>query len=147
MKNRKGDLQKQQDPVLADHAQNCDDAVVIQPQLLYICYLASKIHNICQFDVMCWFRVVKHLFLALWIHRFFTQAPLSPDRCQVERPPPSLQVTSNFLVFYGLSHGTTLKKKGVAVFQGRSKWAQPSHLFLAAKQCNSSSKFPLNDLL
>ena len=24
--------------------------------------------------------------------------------------------TSNFLVFYGLSHGTTFKKKGVAVF-------------------------------
>ena len=43
-------------------------------------------------------------------------APLTPDRCQVERPPPSLQITSNFLVFYGLSHGTTLKKKGVAVF-------------------------------
>ena len=43
-------------------------------------------------------------------------SPLSPDRRQVERPPPSLQITSNFLVFYGLSHGTTLKKKGVAVF-------------------------------
>ena len=40
----------------------------------------------------------------------------SPDRRQVERPPPSLQITSIFLVFYGLSHGTTLKKKGVAVF-------------------------------
>jgi hypothetical protein len=44
------------------------------------------------------------------------QAPVTPDRCQVKRPPPSLQNTSNFLVFYGLSHGTTLKKKGVAVF-------------------------------
>ena len=42
--------------------------------------------------------------------------PLTPDRRQVERPPPSLQITSNFLVFYELSHGTTLKKKGVAVF-------------------------------
>ena len=43
-------------------------------------------------------------------------APLTPDQPQVKRPPPSLQITSNFLVFYGLSHGTTLKKKGVAVF-------------------------------
>ena len=43
-------------------------------------------------------------------------SPLTPDRRQVERPPPSLQITSNFLVFYGVSHGTTLKKKGVAVF-------------------------------
>ena len=42
--------------------------------------------------------------------------PLTPDRRQVERPPPLLQITSIFLVFYGLSHGTTLKKKGVAVF-------------------------------
>ena len=45
-----------------------------------------------------------------------TKSPLSPDRRQVERPPPSLQITSIFLVFYELSHGTTLKKKGVAVF-------------------------------
>jgi hypothetical protein len=43
-------------------------------------------------------------------------SPLTPDRRQVKRPTPLLQVTSNFLVFYGLSHGTTLKKKGVAVF-------------------------------
>ena len=45
----------------------------------------------------------------------------TPDRCQVERPPPSLQITSNFLVFYGLSHGTTLKKKGVVVFLGQDQ--------------------------
>jgi hypothetical protein len=43
-------------------------------------------------------------------------SPRSPDQRQVERPPPLLQITSIFLVFYGLSHGTTLKKKGVAVF-------------------------------
>ena len=43
-------------------------------------------------------------------------APLTPDRCHVKRPPPSLKITSNFLVFYGLSHDTTLKKKGVALF-------------------------------
>ena len=43
-------------------------------------------------------------------------SPLTPDRRQVERPPPLLQSTSNFLVFDGLSHGTTFKKKGVAVF-------------------------------
>ena len=30
------------------------------------------------------------------------KAPLTPDRPQVKRPPPSLQITSNFLVFYGL---------------------------------------------
>ena len=42
--------------------------------------------------------------------------PLTPDRPQVIRTPPSLPITSNFLVFYGLSHGTTLKKKGLAVF-------------------------------
>ena len=40
--------------------------------------------------------------------------PLTPDRPQVKRPPPSLQFTSNFLVFYGLSHGTTFEKNGVA---------------------------------
>ena len=40
--------------------------------------------------------------------------PLTPDRPQVKRPPPSLQITSNFLVFYGLSHGTALEKNGVA---------------------------------
>ena len=38
-------------------------------------------------------------------------APLTPDRPQVKRPPPLLQITSNFLVFYGLSHGITLKKR------------------------------------
>ena len=48
--------------------------------------------------------------------KFNSLAPLTPDRPEVKRPPPSLQITSNFLVFYGLSHGTTLKKKGVAVF-------------------------------
>ena len=42
------------------------------------------------------------------------KSPLTPDRRQVERPPPSLQITSNFLVFYGLSHGITLEKKCVA---------------------------------
>ena len=42
--------------------------------------------------------------------------PLTPDRSQVERPPSSLQITLHFLVFYGLSHGTTFKKKDVAVF-------------------------------
>ena len=54
--------------------------------------------------------VIKTKYLCL------LSAPLSPDRRQVERPPPSIQITSIFLVFYGLSHGTTLKKKGVAVF-------------------------------
>ena len=39
--------------------------------------------------------------------------PLSPDGQQVKRPPPSLQITSNFLVFYGLSHDITLEKKCV----------------------------------
>ena len=42
------------------------------------------------------------------------QAPITPDQPQVKRPPPSLQITSNFLVFHGLSHGTTLEKKCVA---------------------------------
>ena len=40
--------------------------------------------------------------------------PVTPDQRQVERPPPSLQITSNFLVFYGLSHGTPLEKNGAA---------------------------------
>ena len=54
----------------------------------------------------------------IWINKYLKQdkAPLTPDQPQVKRPPPSLQITSHFLVFYGLSHGTTLKKKGVAVF-------------------------------
>ena len=49
-------------------------------------------------------------------HLFQAQAntPLTPDQPQVKRPPPSLQITSNFLVFYGLSHGTTFEKNGVA---------------------------------
>jgi hypothetical protein len=42
------------------------------------------------------------------------KTPLSPDRRQVKRPPPSLQITSNFLVFHGLSHDITLEKKCVA---------------------------------
>jgi hypothetical protein len=42
--------------------------------------------------------------------------PLTPDRRHVERPPPSLEITSNFPVSYGLSHSTTLKKKDVVVF-------------------------------
>ena len=42
--------------------------------------------------------------------------PLAPDWRHVKKAPPSLQITSNFLIFYGLSHDTTLKKKGVAVF-------------------------------
>jgi hypothetical protein len=53
-----------------------------------------------------------------YIHRMFfvfeKRPPLSPDQRQVERPPPSLQITSNFLVFYGLSHDITLEKKCVA---------------------------------
>ena len=40
--------------------------------------------------------------------------PLTPDRPQVKRSTPSLQITSNFLVFYGLSHGITLEKNGMA---------------------------------
>ena len=39
---------------------------------------------------------------------------LTPDRLHVKRPPPSLQITPNFLGFYGRSHGTTLEKNGVA---------------------------------
>ena len=31
-----------------------------------------------------------------------------------QKPPPSLQITSNFLVLYGISHGITLGKNGVA---------------------------------
>ena len=47
--------------------------------------------------------------------KFNSLAPLTPDRSQVKRPPPSLQITSNFLVFYGLSHGTTFEKNGVDI--------------------------------
>ena len=42
------------------------------------------------------------------------KSPVTPDQPQVKRPPPSLQITSNFLLFYGLSHGITLEKNGVA---------------------------------
>ena len=52
----------------------------------------------------------KHV--TFFINRLI-ETPLTPDRPQVKKPPPSLQITSNFLVFYGLSHGATLKKKGV----------------------------------
>ena len=47
-------------------------------------------------------------------HLIESMSPLTPDQPQVKRPPPSLQITSNFLVFYGLSHGTTFEKNGVA---------------------------------
>jgi hypothetical protein len=58
------------------------------------------------------------------------QTPLTPDRRHVERPPPSLQITSNFPVFYGLSHGTTLKKKGVAFFRaGPNRPSPPTHFW------------------
>ena len=42
--------------------------------------------------------------------------PLTPHSCrpQAERPPPWLQITSNVLVFYGLSHGITFEKNGMA---------------------------------
>ena len=41
-------------------------------------------------------------------------SPFTSDRRQVKKPPPLLQITSNFLVFYGLSHDITLEKKCVA---------------------------------
>ena len=41
-------------------------------------------------------------------------SPLIPDQPQVKRLPPLLQITLNFLVFYGLSHGITFEKNGVA---------------------------------
>ena len=43
-----------------------------------------------------------------------SRAPLTPDQPEVKSPPPSLQITSNCLVFYGLSHGITFEKNGVA---------------------------------
>jgi hypothetical protein len=49
------------------------------------------------------------------------QTPLTPDRRHVERPPPSLQITSNFPVFYGLSHGTNLKKERCGGFLGQDQ--------------------------
>ena len=39
------------------------------------------------------------------------RSPLTLDQRQVKKPPPSLQITSDFLVFHGLSHGNTLEKK------------------------------------
>ena len=38
-------------------------------------------------------------------------APLFPDGRQVESPPPSLHITSNVLVFYGVSHDITFEKE------------------------------------
>ena len=40
---------------------------------------------------------------------------LTPDL--VKKPPPLLQITPNFLVFYGLSQSTTLKKKDMVFFR------------------------------
>ena len=59
-------------------------------------------------------RTSKYVYVVLTLHTdciLFSQ----PGGRQVERPPPLPplpplpQITSNFLVFYGLSHGTTLK--------------------------------------
>ena len=52
----------------------------------------------------------------IFTYNTYFWSPLTPDGPQVKSPPPSLQITSNFLAFYGFLHGTTLKKKGVAVF-------------------------------
>jgi hypothetical protein len=43
---------------------------------------------------------------------FSPQSPLTPDQRQVKKPPPSLQITSNFLVFMGF-HMLTLLKRSV----------------------------------
>ena len=43
-----------------------------------------------------------------------SKPPLTPDCPKVKRPPPLIHITSNFLVFYGLSHDITLEKKCVA---------------------------------
>ena len=40
-----------------------------------------------------------------------SKAPLTPDRPQVKRPPPSLQITSNFLVFMGFHMVPLLKRR------------------------------------
>ena len=44
----------------------------------------------------------------------YIRTTLTPDWRHVKRPPPSVQITSNFLGFYGLSNCTTLRKKCVA---------------------------------
>ena len=41
-----------------------------------------------------------------------SRSPLTPDRLQVKRPPPSLQITSNFLVFMSF-HMVSLLKRSV----------------------------------
>ena len=56
---------------------------------------------------------------------FHFPAPLTPDQPYVKRPPPSLQITSNFLVFYELSHDTTLKKRRVWWFFRAGPNGQP----------------------
>ena len=43
--------------------------------------------------------------------------PLTPDQHLVKKPPPLAQITPNFLIFYGLSHSTTLKMKNVVFFR------------------------------
>ena len=50
----------------------------------------------------------------IYIYHYCCTSPLTPDRPQVTRPPPLLQITSNFLVFHGFSHDTTFEKNGVA---------------------------------
>ena len=44
------------------------------------------------------------------------ESPLTPDREMSKNSTPLLKSTCYLPVFYGLSHGTTLKKKGVALF-------------------------------
>ena len=57
---------------------------------------------------------LKFCFFGTYKTKIVCITPLTPDRRHVKRPPPSLQITSNFLVFYVLSYGTTLENKGVA---------------------------------
>ena len=59
---------------------------------------------------------------AFWVicswNEFEEREQCAPDQRHVKKQPPSLQITSNFLVFYGLSHS---KKKDVPVFLGQDQ--------------------------
>ena len=82
--------------IFASTNQQYDDRLFIELQVQYIKFTSSNLGRTC-----C-------------VQKFFytTCSPpsLSPDRPQVKRPPPSLQITSNFLVFMGFHMVPLLKR-------------------------------------
>ena len=86
---------------------------------LLLCFLSKIISKIWKFLVHgCWIRWHK-----------ITRAPLNPDWRHVERPPPSLQITSNFPVFMGFHMVPLLKRRVWRFFRAGPNGPSPATHF------------------